>query len=160
MGVPEGYSKDQLWALRNLALREAPSMVPIVDAYLNLADHSEIEASDRTVKHPISRLSQPHLFDLLREEKFFPQNLDLAKFAARVLPKLRAFRFDKMSRTDIAGRIIEHIEKSDPKKRERLETSMREALAALSNRPNKTNRKEIDGFLSNWERIIKGSDLK
>jgi hypothetical protein len=158
MAVTESYSKDQLWALRNRALLEMPSMVPVIEAYLNMAERWESEGFPPAEPMNPSRLPKVHLFDLLREEKFFPQNLDLAKFASRVLPKLRAFRFDKMSRTDIAGRIIEHIEKSDPEKRKRLEKSMREALTALSNKPDKTSRKDIDTFLSRWERIIKGVD--
>ncbi len=99
-----------------------------------------------------------HLFDLLRQRAFFPQNLDLASFAARVLPNLRKFRFDKMSRGDIAARIIESIEESDPKTREALEVSMRQALQEMTKRSVGDTENERLSFLSKWERIIKGSE--
>ena len=154
--VPLDYSKDDLSAFRRLALQESPALVPIIESYLALAERSGIEAS----RGPRSRQrngSQMHLFDLLREKKLFPHNLLLSQFASRVLPHMRTYRFDKMSRSDIAARIIEHIERSDPRSRAKLEESMREALRKMKQRPIKPV--ERQSFLSKWERIIKGLEL-
>ena len=68
---------------------------------------------------------------------------------------MRSFRFDKMSRSDIAARVIEHIEGLDPRARDALETSMREALAAMNKR--EPREAERQSFLSKWEAIIRGS---
>jgi hypothetical protein len=127
-----------------------------VDEYIRLMETSD---SDVREKRPAPRTSrktskQMHLFDLLREKTFFPQNLDLARFAERALPHLRAFRYDKMSRSDIAARIIEHIESRDPDTRDTLEESMRQALSDMTGKaPKEVERKS---FLSKWESIIKG----
>jgi hypothetical protein len=93
-----------------------------------------------------------HLFDLLREPRLFPSNLDLSEFAARVLPNMSRKRFDKMSRGDIAARIIEYLETRDPHTRERLEASMRDAMTSGSHA-------DRQSFLSQWEKIIKGIEL-
>src|SRR4028118_539564 len=153
LDIPLGRSKQDLLAFRDLAHRNHRSLVPIIDEYLRLA---EISDSDVRVKRPAAARKGPrqmHLFDLLREKTFFPQNLDLARFAERVLPHLRTFRFDKMSRSDIAARIIEHIESRDTDTRDMLEESMRSALSEMSGKP----AKEIErkSFLSKWESIIK-----
>jgi hypothetical protein len=145
---------NRLRQFRDIARRENPSLVPLIDEYVALADRSDTDVRLRpTVRR--SRARPMHLFDLLREKTFFPQNLDLATFASRVLPHLRTYRFDKMSRSDIAARIIEHIEESDPGTRDALELSMRDALAAMSGRPSKES--ERKSFLSQWEKIIKGA---
>jgi hypothetical protein len=159
LDVPIGYSKEELLAFRRIALREHPSLIRIIEDYLRLAEKSETNIrlnKARSEKQRV-RAAKVHLFDLLREKKFFPQNLDLAHFAARVLPHMRAFRFDKMSRSDIAARIIEYIENSDPRSRAKLEDSMRDALRAMKQRPTR----DVDrrSFLSKWERIIKGLEL-
>ncbi|MGH6980805.1 MAG: hypothetical protein ACREFC_06325, partial [Stellaceae bacterium] len=70
------------------------------------------------------------------------------------VPHMRTYRFDKMSRSDIAARIIEYIEDSGPGTREALEASMREALGAIGKRPPKDA--ERQSFISEWENIIKG----
>lgn len=156
LDVPAGRSKDDLYIFRDLAHRHHRALVPIIDEYIRLA---EISDSDVRPKRPAVRATrkgpkQMHLFDLLREKTFFPQNLDLARFAERVLPHLRSYRYDKMSRSDIAARIIEHIESRDPETRDTLEESMRQALADMSGK----TAKEVDrrSFLSKWESIIKG----
>jgi hypothetical protein len=158
LDVPLGYSKEDLWSFRSIAKRELPSLVPVIEALINLSESAETEVEDVAPTSP-SRIkpSQMHLFDLLREKKFFPQNLDLATFASRVMPHMRPYRFDKMSRSDIAARIVEHIEESDPSKRAKLEKSMRQALSSMTKKPPK----EIDrrSFLSRWEKIIKGLEL-
>ena len=95
-----------------------------------------------------------HLFDLLRERQLFPSNPDLSEFAGRVLPSMSRKRFDKMSRSDIAARILEYLEKKDSRTRKSLEISMREAMK--TGRQGKVDRKS---FQSEWEKIIKGIEL-
>jgi len=165
--VPSGYSKDELIAFRSTAARHYPLLVPLIDDYLQLAEGSDTEVfatGGREILLPgfskrnkTSRKNDPgqmHLFDLLRSKKLFPSNSDLSDFAARIMPNMRSYRFDKMSRADIAGRVIEYLEKRDPRTREELETSMREAMIASADRT--TDRKS---FLSKWEKIIKGIPL-
>jgi hypothetical protein len=158
MDIPLGRSKEELITFLNIAERQHPALVPVILGYLDLASRSESEVAARKASPPPSRRprrpKEMHLFDLLREKTFFPQNSDLAKFAERVLPHMRTYRFDKMSKSDIAARIIEYIEDSDPRNRETLESSMREALADMAGRP--TKEVERRSFLSKWERIIKG----
>jgi hypothetical protein len=158
LNVPIGWSKEDLFSFLALAEREASPLAPIIHGYLNLAHRSDSPAKSRPpgeTKRGRPPSKQMHLFDLLREKTFFPQNLDLSRFASRVVPNMRVYRFDKMSRSDIAARIIEYIENTDPRTRKALETSMREALEALHGRPTK----EVDrqSFLSRWEAIIKGT---
>lgn len=159
--VTAGYSKEDLRAFRRIALREAPSFEPVVEAYLNLSEKSDsgVQIGRKKQETPARRNgANMHLFDLLRDKRFFPQNLQLAQFAARVLPHMRNYRFDKMSRVDIAARIIEYIEKSDHRARAKLEESMREALGQIkrSGSPKQVDR---SSFFSKWERIIKGLEL-
>lgn len=156
LDVPIGRSKQDLFIFRDLAHHHHRALVPIIDEYIRLTEISDSEVRDRRAATRVTRKGpkQMHLFDLLREKTFFPQNLDLARFAERVLPHLRSYRFDKMSRSDIAARIIEHIESRDPYTRDMLEESMRSALSAMSGKaPKEIERKS---FLSKWESIIKG----
>jgi hypothetical protein len=156
LSVPVGWTKEDLKVFMEIAQRQSPWLVPIIGGYLDLAYQSDTSARVRSTEGKRGRPSSKpmHLFDLLREKTFFPQNLDLAKFASRVVPNMRAYRFDKMSRSDIAARIVEYIEGSDPKTRQALEASMREALAAMRGRATKPQ--ERQSFLSKWEAIIKG----
>lgn len=157
--VPINYSIADLNAFLRLAQRENPAMVKLIEGYLDLATASETDAGlpeiDRSNKR--TKVSKAHLFDLLREKKFFPRNSNLAQFAARVLPGMRAYSFEKMARSDIAARIVEYVEESDPRKRVALEQSMRTALTSMQNEPPKST--ERKNFLSKWERIIKGLEL-
>lgn len=159
LDVPLGYSKEDLWTFRSIASRENPSLVPIIEGYLRLAENSETDVRLEFKRGKPGRRepAQMHLFDLLREKKFFPQNLDLARFAARVLPHMRTYRFDKMSRSDIAARIIEFLEDTDIRTRDKLEEAMREALRVISRGPVKVSDRR--SFLSRWEKIIKGIEL-
>ena len=157
--VPLGYSKEDLAIFRRLALTDYPSLVPLIDEYMRMAERANTEVVPVVPKAKSRRtgrkgVQQMHLFDLLRQKRLFPQNEDLAQFAARVLPSLRSYRFDKMSRTDIAGRIIDYLETRDPRTREQLEASMREAMGA-------SDEKTADrtSFLSKWEKIIKETQL-
>ncbi len=160
--VPLGYSKEDLVNFRSLAFRECSFVVPLIDEYLKLAEKSDSdvrlrsETNSKASRDSISKRSPAdmHLFDLLRERRLFPSNSDLSQFAANVLPNMSRHRFDKMSRGDIAARIIEYLETRDPRTRQHLEASMRDALTSPPDRP--ANRKS---FLSKWERIIKGIEL-
>ena len=154
--VPLGYSKDDLVLLRSLASKEYSALLPLIDEYVRLAERSATNmpsASERRVHPGANR--QPndmHLFDMLREKKLFPSNAELAEFAGKILPGIRGNRFDKMSRGDIAARVIEYLETKDSKTREALEVSMREAM-----KPDRPKPIERQSFLSKWENIIKGS---
>jgi hypothetical protein len=155
LNVPVGRSKQDLFAFRDIAAREFPTLVPIIDDYLELSSRSN--TSVPAVKNRAPRQARPaqkHLFDLLREKTFFPRNVDLGRFAARILPDLNTARFEKLSRSEIAAKIIDYIEERDPNAQTTLEKSMRDALAELNKNPNKQNERE--SFLSKWERIIKG----
>jgi hypothetical protein len=154
--VPLGYSKDDLILLRSAASREYPALVSLIDEYLRLADRSTLDlpsGNERRTRSVSSRESRDmHLFDMLREKKLFPSNSELAEFAGKILPGIKGNRFDKMSRGDIAARVIEYLETKDPRTREALEASMRDAM-----KPDRKRPMERQSFLSKWERIIKGT---
>jgi hypothetical protein len=155
-----GYSKDDIVTFRSVASHEYPSVVPIIEEYLRLAERADTDAPPYLVERKRKSLvpspsepSQMHLFDLLRERRLFPSNSDLSEFAGKVLPGMSRHRFDKMSRGDIAARIIEFIER-DTQTRKELEASMRDALASGANKT-----EDRKGFVSKWEKIIKGMQL-
>jgi|GEM_PF-3364750 len=158
--VSAGYSKENLYRLVDAVRLQYPVLRDVAEAYVHLAHRSDVELSDSPGRSQSSRRrkgtesSQMHLFDLLRDRRLFPTNTDLSAFAGRVLPNMSRRRFDKMSRGDIAARIIEYLETRDPKTREQLEVSMRQALDSGADRPS-----ERRSFLSQWERIIKGIPL-
>jgi hypothetical protein len=160
LDVPAGYSKEDLTMFRSIASREYPSLLPLIEDYLRLAERSETDVTSvglsntpkRSRKAPSDEM---HLFDLLREKRLFASNSDLADFAARVLPGIKGNRFDKMSRGDIAARIIEFLETKDARARRDLEASMREAMQSTSS-GRTVDRKS---FVSKWEKIIKGIQL-
>jgi len=162
LDAPVAYSKQDLLAFRNLASHEHPSAVPIIDAYIHLAERSDSDVTGlggkkSTKTRPEHQKPEPvqmHLFDLLRDKRLFASNSELGAFADRVLPGIKSNRFDKMSRGDIAARIIEHLESKDNKTREDLEASMRSALTSPPVKP--ADRKS---FFSKWEAIIKGIQL-
>ena len=157
LDIPSGYSKEDLRAFRRVASREFPRLTQIIEDYLSLAEFSDSDGTNKRVskstKTASTALEQMHLFDLLRDARVFRSNTELANFAARVLPNMHGYRFDKMSRGGIAARIIEYLETRTPKTRERLEASMRESLAS----PGKDS--ERKSFLTKWEKIIKGFEL-
>lgn len=164
VSVPLGFTKEDLVSFRQTASRTYPAIVPLIDEYIRFAELSDTEASPRRSVKVSKKVAasktkavspEMHLFDLLRERRLFPANADLAHFAARVLPNMNAYRFDKMSRGDIAGRIIEYLEMLEPQTREQLEVSMRQAMSSTST-AKPTDRKS---FFSTWERIIKGTQF-
>jgi hypothetical protein len=160
LDVPLGYSKEDLTMFRSIASKQYPSLLPLIEDYLQLAEHSETNVAIVSLRHNVKRSHRPsseqmHLFDLLREKRLFASNTDLANFAGKVLPGIKGNRFDKMSRGDIAARIIEYLETKDSGTRRDLETSMREAMDSTSS-GRSVDRKS---FVSKWEKIIKGIRL-
>lgn len=145
---------------RSLASREYPYLVPLIDQYVKLTERSAVDVSagvpraTRVSPKRQTKVGEMHLFDLLREKKLFPSNADLAQFAGKILPGIKGHRFDKMSRGDIAARVIEYLETKDRRTREALEASMREAMW-----PNNAKPIERQSFMSKWEKIIKGTQL-
>lgn len=159
MDVAAGYSKDDLIQFRSLASHDYRVLVPLIEEYLRLAERSDTDAvvaPDRTrsARSGTQQPGQMHLFDLLREKRLFPSNNDLAEFAQKILTNVPSGRFSKISRPEIAAKIIEHLETLPGETKEKLEASMRDALKYGSKRPT-----DKDSFLSKWERIIKGIDL-
>lgn len=157
--VPLGYSKSDLLNFRSLAAKDYPSIVHLIDEYITFAERSDTDtlptgSTGRAKSKSSLDPSQMHLFDMLRDKRLFNSNSDLADFAGRVLPSMSRHRFDKMSRGDIAARIIEYLETRDRNTREQLEASMRTAMATGVEKP--ADRKS---FLSQWEKIIKGIEF-
>jgi hypothetical protein len=142
---------------RSTASREYPAFVPLMDEYLRLAESADSEAVPTTKVRTAKRTAEAamHLFDMLRDKKLFPSNADLAEFAGRVLPGITRNRFEKISRSEIAARIIDYLDTKDRRTREELEESMRLAMASPSS-TSPTNRRS---FFSEWEKIIKGIQL-
>lgn len=159
--VPAGYSKDDLITFRSMATHQYPTLVSVIEEYIRLSENSDTDVPSFADKAKRSReISRPqttnqmHLFDLLREKKLFPQNSDLVEFASRILPEMRSYRYDKMSKGDIASRVVEYLETLDEKTKANLEKSMRSAMSRSTTRP-----AERMSFLSTWEKIIKGIEL-
>ena len=160
--MPAGYSKEDLMIFRSVASRDHPSLVPVMDAYLRLAERADTNVALEGAHQPKHKSKEAqnggsvymHLFDMLRDKRLFPSNSDLSNFAGRVLPGMSRTRFDKMSRGDIAARVIEYLETKDRHTRDELEASMREAMVSGSDKA--SDRKS---FFTAWEKIIKGIQL-
>jgi hypothetical protein len=157
-GLTSKYSRESLLRLRERAEREFPAYTRLIEAYLDLLERAETDAQlkmpNRGQSEPRTRGSVEHLFDLLRSKKLFPTNLELADFAGRVLPGMNLKRLSKVSRGEIAARIIEYLETLDSTTKRRLEESMRDAV--ISGRAEKRDR---NTFFSKWEKIIKGIEF-
>jgi hypothetical protein len=139
---------------RSIASMEHPSVAFLIDEYIKLAERSDSDVNPSAKTTKKTAPSQMHLFDLLREKKLFPTNEDLSQFAGRVMPNMSRHRFNKMKRSDIAARIIEHLETLNGSTREALEASMRDAMIRG---PEKASDRR--SFFSKWEKIIKGIEL-
>ena len=153
--VPLGYSKDDLVLLRSFASSEYPACISLIDEYVRLAERSSLDLPGvrAPLESTVARESNDmHLFDMLREKKLFPSNSELAEFAGKILPGIKGNRFDKMSRGDIAARVIEYLETKDPRTRKALEASMQDAMKSTSEEAYRAA-----SFLSKWERIISGT---
>ena len=156
--VPAVHSKEDLTKFRSAASHAYPLLVPVIDAYLHLAEQSDsgvsLDGSKRTVlvqaKHSPENM---HLFDLLRDQRLFPSNSDLSEFAGRILPGVSRTRFQKISRPEIAARIIDYVDGREPHTREQLEISMRDAISGT------VKPAERQSFVAKWEKIIKGIEL-
>ena len=155
--VPLGYSKDDLRAFRRMINRDYAALAGVVDEYLQLAENADSVVSPLSHSKPLfsgwtrDNAEQMHLFDLFRDKRLFSSNSELSEFAGRILPKMVRRRFDKMSRGEIAAKIIEYLETLDASTRKDLEQSMRSALTSESD--STADRKS---FFSRWEQIIKG----
>ena len=158
--VAAGHSKEDLAKFRSTAVKEYPSLVPLIDGYLQFAERADTDVvparlGGNSARHPTASESMPmHLFDLLRDRRAFPSNSDLSDFAGRILPNMTRKRFDKMSRGEIVAKIIEYVETLDLKTRRDLEASMRDAMRSGAGKT-----ADRRSFLSKWERIIKGIQL-
>ena len=149
------YTPRDLRMFLDAARRGVPSMFPVIEACIEMVESAPRGTRGKSVSIGPSQIGiypeRLHLFDLLRSRDLFPSNADLALFAARVVPKMTRKRFGKMSRSDIAVRIIDYLETLDLDKRRRLEDSMRKAIdsisAGLEGKP--------ESFFLQWEKIIK-----
>ena len=157
--VPAGFSKEDLQTFKSIAAVDYPSLVRVIDEYLAVAARADsdvvlpgLRSRPTADRNPVP--DQPHLFDLLRDRRLFPSNAGLSQFAARIMPDLQRARFNKMSRGDIAARIVEYLETRDLRTREKLENSMRDVIQS---EPGESQ--DHDSFLTKWERIIKGTEL-
>jgi hypothetical protein len=158
--VPLGYTKDDLLIFRSVASREYPSLVRLIDDYMQLAERADTSVSPTkgvsskgSAKRAHTTPDQMHLFDLLRDKKLFPSNSDLSGFAARIIPSMTTLtRWEKMSRGEIVAKIIEYVETRDPRARQALEESMRDAMTSGPEKPS-----DRRSFFSKWEQIIKGT---
>ena len=160
------YSLEDLRSFFKSASHGFPIMVNVVEAYLVLATSEQgttkaksfgknkvvPQDSPKTIEGSSAKRENVHLFDLLRSKELFPTNSDLAGFAGRIFPRIDKRRFNKMSRGDIAARIIEHLETLNSQKRVNLEASMRKAISTISD----GEPRERESFFSQWEKIIKG----
>ena len=138
--ITAGYTIDQLIEARNLAAKDYPGLVPLINGSVALARRSELDFSpdgkQLRIRKGAPRKSVPasdmHLFDLLQRSEAVPSNQDLSEFAARILPGMSRSRFSKVSIGDIATRIIEYLETLEPGTRHKLEVSMCGRLAIPS----------------------------
>lgn len=158
------YNPEELKQFLKIAECDFPAFKPTIKTLITLTKKTSSEVSYRlksntqnfnrfTVDNASKKHS--HLFDLLRSKELFATNSELANFAKRVLPSISNKRFDKMSRGDIATRIIEYIE--GHKKKDLLEKTMRDALVSMSDYPTDNQKKQT--FFRKWEDIVKGSDF-
>lgn len=159
--LTSSYSKDDLRVFLDLCHRDYPGLAALVAEYIRVAERGDTDilpgrgyAARNRPTPTLPAMRQMHVFDLLRDRRLFASNSDLAEFAGRILPDMSRTRFDKMSRGDIAARIIEYLETLEPGTRDRLEASMRDAVASTSG-----DVSDKKSFFSTWEKIIKGIQL-
>ena len=165
--LPIGYSVDDLLYFQRVAERQYPALAPLVAACVHLAQASDLAiafegpepAKTVTVGSPArvhaNGYHQREVSPLLRDEKLFPKNTDLIKLANRLLPDMHQYRFDKMSRSSIIGKIIDHMDTLATKKRTKIENALRQAAEATRNEPSVAG----SSFFTRWEEIIKNLEL-
>ena len=144
---------EDLIRFRHLARHGFADLVPVIEGCLKMVGRAKPAPEKRNrLTDALQRTSGEHLFDLLRSKEHFPTNSRLAEFATRILPGITRKRYDKMSRADIAGQIIEYIESFPARKRDRLESLIRDAIKS----PDIQAGGQQESFFSKWERVIKG----
>ena len=164
---PVGYNVDDLLYFQRIAERHYPALAPLVAACVHLAQASDLAiaaegskpAKRGTVVRPTRAQAngyhQPEMTSLLRDEKLLPKNTDLIKLANKLLPDMHQYRFDKMSRSSIIGKITDHMDTLPPKKRIRIENVLKQAADATRNEPSVSP----TSFFTRWEDIIKNIEL-
>lgn len=131
--------------------------VRVIDCYILMAESADTHVGPSTrVRNTSKKERQIHLFDLLRDRRLFPLNSDLVSFAARIVPGMERNRLSKISKSEIAARIIDYLDTLEPDRRKRLEESMREALRSPRK---KMPAEQKESFFTKWERIIKRIEL-
>lgn len=171
--LPIGYTIDDLLYFKRIAERQYPALAPLVAACIHLAQSSEMAiamegpppvkarenpqtpAASPTVPASSGNGHRPRdMTALLRDEKLFPKNTDLVRLATRLLPDMHHYRFDKMSRSSIIGKVVDHMQTLPDKKRLQIEGALRQAADATRNESPVTST-----FFSRWEDIIKNMNL-
>lgn len=173
--LPIGYSVDDLLYFQRIAERQYPALAPLVAACIHLAQASDMEIavegpepSRQLVKQESNSKVPPralfigtndtfsfNMTMMLSDEKLFPKNTDLIRLAARLLPDMHPYRFDKMSRGSIINKIVDHMAALPIKKRTKIEIALRQAADATENDPPATS----SSFFTRWEGIIKKMEL-
>jgi hypothetical protein len=173
--LPIGYSVDDLLYFQRIAQRQYPALEPLVAACIHLAQTSDMEIAvegPEPSKQPVNgeppfraptgtsslQTDGDHSRDmtmLLQDEKLFPKNTDLIRLATRLLPDMHQYRFDKMSRSSIISKIVDHMKTLPDKKRTKIGAVLRQAADATQNDPPVTSR----SFFTRWEDIIKNMEL-
>tara|TARA_R110000868_G_scaffold226872_1_gene479786 strand:- start:317698 stop:318216 length:519 start_codon:yes stop_codon:yes gene_type:complete len=148
------YSTEDLEEFIEISHSGYSHLIPMINAMSRIASASEsnVRPISRRSKMVVEAGGGTHLFDLLRSKKLFPRNADLSEFAGRILPGIESHRFDKMSRGDIAGRIVEFVESMDMSRRKQLEQSMMDTLGKTE----VVRAGDKKTFFTRWEEIIKG----
>lgn len=163
--LPIGYSVDDLLYFQRIAEGQYPALAPLVAACVHLAQASDLAiavegiAAVKTGMGPergqTNGYHQRDMTPLLRDEKLFPKNTDLIRLANRLLPDMHHYRFDKMSRSAIIGKIIDHMDMLPAKKRSKIEDALRQAAEAAKNEPSVPG----SSFFTRWEDIIRNTKL-
>ena len=156
--LPIGYTIDDLLWFQTVAKRQYPSLAPLVAACIHLAQDANlkisVEGTDRfVIKKRSIAANRGDLLSILRDPKLFPRNSDLSRLATRLMPNMHAYRFDKMSRGEIALRVLQYLESTDQKTRSQLESALRDAAEL----PPETE-DQRQGFVARWENVIR--DMK
>lgn len=88
--------------------------------------------------------------NLFLSKTFFPTNDDIAQFVKTNIPKLASEmrRADKLSRTDLIGKIVCSIDELDDFELETLTAGLKKILKLIDN--NET----ISDFFGEWNRVI------
>ena len=172
--LPIGYTVDDLLYFQRIAERQYPALAPLVAACIHLAQTSEMAiamegpapekpqaSQDPPLVPPATTLASSGnghhtraMAVLLKDETLFPKNTDLVRLATRLLPDMRHYRFDKMSRSSIIGKVVDHMDALPARKRTKIEGALREAAEATRNDPPATA-----SFFTRWEEIIKNLNL-